>query len=116
MSNINLHQHRTQETLETYQQAIHPDENDSDVLYLEVEALVNECMSNRAVVAYGDTITLMDAVAEMDGNQDILALLMLNPATYSPAKAIFESFLRFELKILIERAYYELESPLTVAA
>ena len=116
MSNINLHQHRTQETLETYQQATQPDENKSDAFELEVEALANECMSNRAVVAYGDTITLIDAVAEMDGNQDALALLMLNPATYSPAKAIFESFLRFELKILIEKAYYELESALTVAA
>ena len=116
MNSINLHQHRTQEALASHEQTSQPDENKSDAFGLEVEALVEECMSNRAVAAYGDTITLIDAVAEMDGNQDILALLMLNPATYSPAKAIFESFLRVELKILIEKAYYELESALTVAA
>lgn len=107
MTPSQLHQHHFLSMLRSWEPSIHSDQESSDILRDQISKLVADCMQSGEVFAFGDTITLADAMGELEGRQDSPALKLLNPSTYSEGKEELENLLRIEIYSLIEMAFYE---------
>lgn len=102
-----LHQHHFLSMLRSWEPSIHPAQDNADILKEQICKLVADCMQDGEVFAFGDTITLVDAMGELEGRQDVPTLKLLNPSTYSEGKEELETLLRGEIYSLIEMAFYE---------
>lgn len=107
MNSNQLHQHHFLSMLRGWDASTQPKQDDAGILKEQINKLVDDCMQSGEVFAFGDTITLADAMGELEGRQDSPALKLLNPSTYSEGKEELENLLRIEIYSLIEMAFYE---------